>query len=89
MTKLLVMMLLISLTEIYSGIQLISSIHNVAWAQRSTIIAVVDGFINITYEINTILITWIVGFQFNDSAMKLEAIEAHFTESKQKLRQEK
>ena len=49
-------------------------------------IAVVDGFVNIVYEICTILITWIVGFQFNDSAMKLKAIEAHFAEPRSKLK---
>ena len=86
MTKLLVMMLSIALTEIYTGILLISYIKDASWAGRSTTLAVVDGIVNVIYEINTILITWIVGFQFHDSAKKLLEIEAHFEESKMKYK---
>ena len=48
--------------------------------------AVVDGVVNLIYEINTILITWIVGFQFHDSAKKLLEIESHFEDSKMKYK---
>ena len=81
-TKLLSMMLCIALTEIYTGVLFIGFVNSASWAQRSPLLNTVDAIVNIVYEINTILITWIVGFQFNDSAIKLELIETLRAESK-------
>ena len=62
MTKLLIMMLFISLTEIYTGIVFIGFMNDAAWAKRGPVLDAIDAVVNIIYEINTILITWIVGF---------------------------
>ena len=40
--------------------------------------------VNIIFEISTVLIIWIVGFKFIDSALKLDLIEAIFEEKLQK-----
>ena len=56
------MMLFISLTEIYTGIVFIGFMNDAAWAKRGPVLDAIDAVVNIIYEINTILITWIVGF---------------------------
>ena len=61
-TKLLLMIMFISLTEIYSGILFIGFMDGAEWAQQGTFLVFLDTTVNIIYEINTILITWIVGF---------------------------
>ena len=76
------MMLCIASTEIYTGVLFIGFLNSASWASRSPVLNAIDAIVNIIYEINTILITWIVGFQFNDSAMKLELIETLRAESK-------
>ena len=61
MTKLLVMMLFIALTLIYTGVILTLFINSSTWTWYISL-RVANAIVNIVYEINTILITWIVGF---------------------------
>ena len=55
-------MLFISLTEIYTGIVFIAFMNDESWAMRGPVLDAANAVVNIIYEINTILITWIVGF---------------------------
>ena len=82
MTKLLALMLLIALTDIYAGaiLELSKYMTEATWDSFKLVNAVAY----ILYEISTILITWIVGFQFNDSAVKLETIETLLIEARHK-----
>ena len=61
MTKLLVMMLFIALTLIYTGVLLTLFVNSSTWTWYISL-RVANAIVNIVYEINTILITWIVGF---------------------------
>ena len=61
-TKLLLMIMFISLTEIYSGILFIGFMDGADWAKQGAFLVFLNTTVNIIYEINTILITWIVGF---------------------------
>ena len=83
MNTLLLIIFLICLISIYAGIyNAFKRTGN--WAGTQTTFYI-DTFVNITYEICTALITWIVGFKFIDSATKLELIETHF-EKRQEIK---
>ena len=56
------MIMFISLTQIYSGILFIGFMDHADWAKQGAFLVFLNTTVNIIYEINTILITWIVGF---------------------------
>ena len=77
MTRLLLLMFVISLACVYAGAVLLFTepeSWSAAHGKYSNIV------VNIIFEISSLLIIWIVGFKFIDSAMKLDTIDAYFEE---------
>ena len=82
MNRLLFLILLISIISIYAGILLIF-VDPESWTENK-IMVYTNIVVNIIFEISSVLIIWIVGFKFIDSAMKLDTIEAIFEEKRRK-----
>ena len=78
MNRLLFLIFVISVACVYAGVILFftgpDNWKNNDALSYSTLV------VNIVFEVSSLLIIWVVGFKFFDSAMKLDTIDAYFEE---------